>query len=184
MKTPILMAVATFTLVGCEQPPTAVAPVHAPPLLASVSPADTGGGGGGGGGNNGATSLSIPIDLLVFVPCANGGAGELIEVSGPLHIVSQLTVSASGNFSDYFHFQPQGISGTGFVTGAKYQGTGITQNRDNFNGLPFSSSFINNFYMIGQGPGNNFKVHQTFHFTIDANGVLTPSVDNFFVTCK
>ncbi len=186
MKTPFLIAFATVALVGCEQQPTAVSPAHSPLMLASVSAADTGGGGGGGGGggNNGATSLSIPIELLVFVPCANGGSGEVIDVSGPLHVVSQLTVSASGNFSDYFHFQPQGISGTGFVTGAKYQGTGITAFKDNFNGLPFSSSFINNFNMIGQGPGNNFKMHENFHFTVDANGVLTAFIDNFSATCK
>lgn len=185
MKTPFLVAVATVTLVGCEQPPTAVSPAHSPSLLASVSPADTtGGGGGGGGGNDGASSIFIPVELLVFVPCANGGSGELIDVSGPLHIVSQLTVTPSGNFSDYFHFQPQGISGVGLTTGAKYQATGITQQRDNFNGLPFSSTLINNFYMIGQGPGNNFKVHETFHFTVDANGVLTAFVDNFSITCK
>jgi len=43
---------------------------------------------------------------------------------------------------------------------------------------------VNNFYMIGQGPGNNFKVHETYHYTIDANGELTAFVDNFSVTCK
>ncbi len=120
----------------------------------------------------------------MFVPCANGGAGEVIDVSGPLHVLQSLTISSSGNFSDVFHFQPQGISGVGLTTGAKYQATRITQFKDHFNNLPFSSSFINNFYMIGQGPGNNFKVHETFHFTVNANGDLTAFVDNFFVTCK
>ena len=175
------LTLLALTLVGCEQPPTAVAPARTPAFLTA---ADTGGGGGGGGGNGGGNSISIPIDLIVFVPCAAGGSGEVIEVSGPLHVVQNLTISASGNVSDYFHFQPQGISGTGFTTGAKYQGTGITQFKDQFNGLPFSSSTENTFNMIGQGPGNNFKVHENFHFTVNANGVLTAFLDNFSVTCK
>jgi len=188
MKTPFLIAFATVALVGCEQQPTAVSPAHSPLMLASVSAADTGGGGGGGGGggNNGATSLSIPIELLVFVPCANGGSGEVIDVSGPLHVVSQLTVSASGNFSDYFHFQPQGITGTGETTGLKYQATGITE--QSFSGSlqngQLALTFVNNFNIIGQGPGNNFLVHETLHFTINADGTLTVSFDNLTVDCK
>ncbi len=176
MKTPILLAFATVTLVGCEQPPTAVAPVKAPGILSAAVTANS--------AVTSTSSISVPIDLLVFVPCANGGAGEVIDVSGPLHIVSSFTISASGNVTDHIQFQPQGVSGTGLSTGAKYQATGLTEETANFRGLPFSSTFVNNFYMIGQGPGNNFKVHQTVHITVDANGVLTAFVDNFSVTCK
>ena len=43
---------------------------------------------------------------------------------------------------------------------------------------------MNNFRIIGQGPGNNFLVHETFHVTINANGVVTATVDNFSVECK
>jgi len=43
---------------------------------------------------------------------------------------------------------------------------------------------VNNFYMIGQEPNNNFKVHETFHFTINANGEVTAFADNFSVTCQ
>jgi len=43
---------------------------------------------------------------------------------------------------------------------------------------------VNNFRIIGQGPGNNFLVHETFHFTINANGNVTAFVDHFSVDCK
>jgi hypothetical protein len=165
-----LLVGAAFTLTACEQTPTAPARSGVPlPTFQAVTQTD---------------DTIFPIDLVVFVPCANGGAGELIEVSGPLHVLMQLTISSSGNVSVYSHFQPQGITGTGFTTGAKYQGTGITESKDNFNGLPISSTFVNNFYMIGQGPGNNYKVHETLHYTINANGTPTAYIDNFFVTCK
>jgi hypothetical protein len=121
----------------------------------------------------------------VFVPCAAGGAGELINVSGPLHILFHETVN-DNNFHVKIHFQPQGISGVGFTTGDKYQGTGVTQ--ETFGGSfvngQFSDTFVNNFRMIGQGPDNNFTVHETFHFTINANGTMTAFVDNFKIECK
>ena len=170
MKHNALLALAAAALAACDTPPTAPAANGGRPSFSAVT-------------SNG--NVTIAIDLFVFVPCANGGAGELIEVSGPLHVLSQLTISNSGNVVLYSHFQPQGISGTGFVTGDKYQGTGITQSMNTFKTpFPITFTFVNNFYMIGQGPNNNFKVHETFHFTINANGEVTAFADNFSVTCQ
>ena len=124
-------------------------------------------------------------DFQVFVPCANDGAGEVISLNGRLHILITFTINGN-NVSGKTHFQPQGLSGVGLDTGDKYQGTGVTQ--DHFkgslqNGL-FNATFINNFRMIGQGPGNNFLAHENFHFTINANGIVTAEHDNFSVECK
>ncbi len=78
------------------------------------------------------------------------------------------------------------MRGIGLTTGDKYQGTGVTQ--DHFNvgadGLPVTFTFVNNFRIIGQGPGNNYLVHQTFHVTINAHGEVTAEVDNIRVECK
>ena len=40
-------------------------------------------------------------------------------------------------------------------------------------GLRFNATFVNNFRWIGPGRGNNFLSHQTFHVTVNANGVTT-----------
>ena len=130
------------------------------------------------------TNEQIPTTLFAFVPCANGGAGEVIEVSGDLHVLSHVTISNSGNFHAKVHFQPMGISGFGLTTGDKYQATGVTQETFNDNQLPFTDTYINNFRMIGQGPGNNFMVHQTIHITINANGEVTSEVVNEKISCK
>jgi len=78
---------------------------------------------------------------------------------------------------------PQGVSGFSLTTGTKYQATGIT--RDNFSGrFGFEETFVNNFRIIGQGPGNNFLVHENFHITVNANGTVTSFHDNFSIECK
>jgi hypothetical protein len=39
-------------------------------------------------------------------------------------------------------------------------------------------TIVNNFKIIGQGPDNNYTVHENTQFTINANGDLTATVDN------
>ena len=48
----------------------------------------------------------------------------------------------------------------------------------------FEFTAVNNFRIIGQGPDNNYQVHQNVHFTINANGTVTSEVDNSSVDCN
>lgn len=125
------------------------------------------------------------INLTVFIPCAAGGAGEVVDLFGPLHTLMSFTINGN-NVSGYFHFQPQGISGTGETTGDKYQATGLTEQsfKNSLQNGQANLTFVNNFRIIGQGPGNNFLVHETMHLTINANGTVTVSFDNLTVDCK
>lgn len=128
-------------------------------------------------------NTTFPIDIVVFVPCANGGAGEDVHLMGMLHDVFHVTFTSSGTFRVSVSDNPQGVSGVGLTTGAKYQGTGITQT--NFGGrFGFEETFVNNFRIVGQGPGNNFLVHENFHITVNANGSVISIHDNFSVQCK
>ena len=125
------------------------------------------------------------ISLTVFIPCAAGGAGEIVDLSGPLHTLILSTINGN-NVSGYFHFQPQGISGTGESTGNKYQATGVTSEtfKTSLQNGQANLTFVNNFRIIGQGPGNNYLVHETMHVTINADGTVTVFHDNFSVDCK
>jgi hypothetical protein len=124
----------------------------------------------------------FPIDIVVIVSCAAAGAGEVVELSGNLH--DQFDVTINNNlFHIKFHDNPQGVVGTGLTTGDKYQGTGVTQSETNL-GVGQQLTTIDNFRIIGQGPGNNFLVHDNFHITVNANGTVTSFHDNFSVECK
>jgi len=128
-------------------------------------------------------STNFPLDVVVFVPCAAGGAGELVELTGTLHDLFHITADGNGGFHVKQHDNPQELAGPGLTTGAKYQGNGVTQQEFNAKAGE-TQTFINNFRIIGQGPGNNFQLHENFHITINANGDLTASVDNFSADCN
>ena len=131
------------------------------------------------------TNTSIPITLDVFVPCANGGAGETIEVSGFLHVQTSVTFDQNGGLHFSEQFNPQGVGGVGLTTGDKYRATGLT--RDDFSTTSSGVqqfTFINRFDMVGQGPGNNLSTHETEHITILPDGTVTVFFDNFSITCK
>jgi hypothetical protein len=125
------------------------------------------------------------INLTIFVPCALSGSGEIVDLSGPLHTLISFTINAN-NVSGYFHFQPQDISGTGESTGAKYKATGVTLQsfKSSLQNGQSNLTYVNNFRIIGQGPGNNFLVHETLHITFNADGTVTVSHDNFTIDCK
>ena len=166
---PFLLSAPALLLAGCDSPssPSSDTAVS-PPELAAVAFTD---------------NVSFPINQLVFIPCANGGAGEFVIISGSLHALFHVTFNDAGHATLTSHFNPQGISGVGQSTGSKYRGTGVTRS-DTTARIGFQTTTINNFRIIGQGPGNNFLVHENFHFTINANGSLTAFFDHFNAECK
>jgi hypothetical protein len=133
------------------------------------------------------TDISVSVaGLPVFVPCAADGAGEVVLLSGNIHMLFTLTADGAGGTHASFHANPQGVTGIGQTTGAKYQGTGVTRG-GNFNvypTLPFEATFVDNFRIIGQGAGNNLLLHAITHVTVNANGDTTASVDQASIDCK
>lgn len=129
------------------------------------------------------SSQNFPIDLFVYVTCAAGGAGEFVELTGNLHDLFSVTLDSGGGVHVSLLDNPQGVSGYGMITGAKYQATGET--RDGFNSVVgFEETYVNNFKIIGQGPGNNFLIHENFHITVNPDGTVTSYHDNYSVECK
>ena len=127
----------------------------------------------------------VPFAQVVFVPCANGGAGELVLVEGILHLQDHITINGN-RVTIKTHAQPQGALGVGQTTGDVYQAVGVTQEVDTLPliGGAAEFTFTNNFRLIGQKTGNNLQIHQNVHVTINANGDVTTVVDNTSVDCN
>ena len=129
------------------------------------------------------SSSDHELAFVEYIPCANGGAGEWISIGGTVHEVLHVTITAQGRATLVTHVQPQGVSGTGLVTGDKYNGVGVLHDTQTF-GVGVEQSTVHNFLLIGQGSGNNLTVHENVRTTVNADGTVSELHDNFRVSCK
>lgn len=131
------------------------------------------------------TNETVSQPVVAFVRCANGGAGERVVGTFDLHVL--ITSTVNGNHrSAKMHYQLQGVSLVGEETGDIYRATGGTQQMSSASLQNGQSefTFVNNFRLIGPGPGNNLLVHETHHVTINANGEVIATNHNSTVDCK
>jgi hypothetical protein len=157
---------------ACEQAPTSTDILDAPDIRAAATVNHS--------------NDQVPLVDTFLVPCAAGGAGELVDVSGTLHAVAHVTISNSGNFISKLNFNAQGATGTGQTTGDTYRANGgaggaLTIQGD---GLPWRDTFVENISLIGPGPNNNLLLRTTVVITINNNGELTAFLEKISVECK
>jgi hypothetical protein len=135
-----------------------------------------------------ATAQAEQFTVNEFIPfeLTAEGCGDVIEVTGTLHVLLHVTFNPTGGVTVKELFQPQGATGVGLVSGATYQAVGETQDTstDNGPGPQFDFTFVNNFKMISQGTTANYLVHDTIHVTVNSNGEVTAEVVNSTVECR
>lgn len=125
---------------------------------------------------------SVPIDFTVFVPCAANGAGESVHLTGRVETLLAVTSDGGGGFHLVQQVNPQGVSGTGLTTGDVYRGTGVTRTELNVR-AGFQTSSVNNFRLIGAGPGDDFLVHENLNLVVGADGTVRVGLDHVTITC-
>jgi hypothetical protein len=128
------------------------------------------------------SNVSVPLATSTFVPCANAGAGEVVTLTGSLHILATASFDSAGGVHETLQFNPQGVSGIGSVSGVVYRGTGDTHST--LSGKAgVVSTLVNNFRIIGEGGAASLQVHENVAVVVNANGTLTASIDHVSVTC-
>lgn len=127
-------------------------------------------------------SFFTPYNSTVFVPCANGGAGEVVKSTGTVHRVVHNTLNANG-FHITLHANPQNVTGTGLTTGDTYQTRGTFTAHQNL--IPGVTETIHEtFKLVGPGPNNNLTMTTTSRLTINANGEVVLDSDSFSIECS
>src|SRR5438067_2447060 len=141
--------------------------------------------GADGNGNGTTTNVSFPLGYGVWVPCAAGGAGELVELDGTLHSVYHVTFDSAGGLHITSHFNSQDVSGVGLATGNRYRSNEASDSKFNANGvqLAFELSFEHQLSLIGQGKIPNLKLREHEHLTINADGSVTASSAEIEADC-
>jgi hypothetical protein len=122
----------------------------------------------------------VPLNLIVDNPCT----GEPLQLTGELHILFLVTNDANGGFHVQTQFQPQGVSGTGLVSGEQYRGVGVT--REEFNaqqGELREYTLVDRFYLVSMGPSDNLLATTTIHVTFNANGEPTAELVRLDTKC-
>lgn len=105
------------------------------------------------------TNTKFPMNNTVFVPCANDGQGDTIQLSGALHVLFIVTLDNNGGFTLHVTTNGQDVTGVSTTTGVKYQGAvgdSLTINGK----VGFLHTAItphNSFILIGQGTASNLS---------------------------
>jgi len=171
----MLITVCVLLVLGCQKEP----------LVNEVSPTTQGSERNGSAAQK-AVSFSenfhLPVDFTAFSQCA----GEELHFSGYFHWNSHLTIDAQGGFHSVFIANDHDLGAVGLTTGIKYREVGATTEIFNVKGTaPQEGTVTVTLNYIGQGPNNNAINRFQFHYTINANGVITVEfVNSTTIRCQ
>jgi hypothetical protein len=166
---PLIAAALALSALACQSDVTSPAGSRRPSL--SVAYTST-------------QNIERTINPTPFVPCANGGLGEFVSLSGSFHDKIHVTLDGSGGAHLEVVHNPQGVSGIGLTTGLKYIGAGASPQDESNVTVGEEHTTVTNMRILGQGPNNNLLIHTDFHITVLANGVVTSFHDNLSITCQ
>ena len=125
--------------------------------------------------NTDVTTTPFVLDWSVYT---KEGFIEVAHFEGEMQIVSHTTANRNQGMTHILtNIHALGV---GTVTGDTYEFMDSTNERITFDRLPFEGTLVYDRRIIGPGPENNRVVHWTLHVTINANGEVTASVDNYW----
>ena len=159
-----LVVLAGAPQAGCDQAgsPAAPSPAAEAPSLAVES------------------NERIPFEGVAHSDCGT----EDIAVTGVFHPVSAVTSDGRGGFHLVFHYNLE-AKGTSETTGAQNSvqtRASVAQNVPATSlGMEFTRTDL--FTFIGQGTAPNEVLTARIHFTVDYNGIVRSSVNDFGLHC-
>jgi hypothetical protein len=119
-----------------------------------------------------------PVTWTTTIPCS----GETIVLEGFMHHKEAVTNDGAGGYHVTISDHPMGLQGVD-TAGNKYNGVGGTRWTENVK-VGEVYTYVNVYRMIGAGKAPNFSVHETYHYTINANGELTVDFVKAKTVCK
>jgi hypothetical protein len=128
-------------------------------------------------------SIDVSGEIVDSTFCENG---ELIELSGDVHIVSRFSQTESGQFQILQHVNWQGVRGEGLTTGADYRVPNSFNSIANFDidDELGTATDTTSFQLVSQGRlAPDLLVHATFHVT-EIDDEVNTEIQNFSVECR
>jgi hypothetical protein len=125
-------------------------------------------------------NLIIPMEFSDVNPCT----GEIIYVSGDLHVRAKLSYDAHGGQHFQLAANYQGMSGFGQTTGVKYVAVSNQPIISNTITPQEEETILLTQRFISQGKQANFLLDMRFHLVTTANGDMKVTTDEFKIRCK
>ena len=120
--------------------------------------------------SNGMTHTDAPFSGSFWVPCANGGTGENVDITGTMTIDQQLLETKDGCQKFNFHLSLKQATGTGEVTGTTYT-VQYRENAQQFvkwicsDACPSTITTTLNIGIRGKGSAENYTIHENVRTT-------------------
>ena len=129
------------------------------------------------------STIAVPFDEYVYVSCSNGGAGELVHLTGLTNYLYTISWTDHG-FTYGYHSNTYQITGEGLSSGETFHGTG------NNSGQVFGSwvndhwvsTFVDQLKLIGQT--TRFTLKRTYHVTVSPDDQVSVTLDNYQGICE
>jgi hypothetical protein len=121
-------------------------------------------------------NLTIPADQFFSPEFANLCQPEPLVVEGNIHIVGHVQGDpTTADFREGVHFNTQGVSAVGQVSGLRYSVSEVSHSTEN---VKSASEFtgVLTLNVVSQGSGENSQLTDVIHFTTNANGEFTATV--------
>jgi hypothetical protein len=129
--------------------------------------------------------VRVPVDARLFLPCANGGVGEVVHFTGMILGVSSATFDGSGGVHARSIEVEQGVQGVGETTGSRYveHFVNLFFSTTGSGGFPLLSTQQLIYRVDSAGPGFDSLIRLRNHTTINANGETTVTFDDATMEC-
>lgn len=129
------------------------------------------------------STVAVPFDWTYYVPCANGGAGEYVHVSGSTNLVYTISWTDHG-FTYGYHANTYQIEGVGLSSGETFTGSGHTEGQvmGAWVNEQWLSTMVDQIKLIGTT--TSFVVKNTYHITVSPDGTEEIKLRDRDVTCN
>jgi len=126
---------------------------------------------------------AVPFETTVFVPCANGGAGENVRLTGFTNFIYGL-VSTDRGFTMLYHDNAHQVTGVGLSSGESFVASGGTNGT--VQGVWYSTQWVGNTTSQMRIVGQNtmFTVIYKHHITVSQDGSVTVNNTEQTADCK
>jgi len=129
------------------------------------------------------STVAVPYDNTVYVPCANGGAGEYVHLTGSTNFLYTISWTDHG-FTYGYHANSYAIKGVGLTSGVQFVASGITEGQ-------VAASWVNEQWIAiftdqlrVTAPTTSFVVRNTYHATTTPDGEVLINLREREVECK